>query len=397
MERTIDRERLPRLGELLEESVARQEIAGANLCVLHKGEEIYYAEAGYADISARKKIGRDSLFRLYSMTKPVTAAAVMLLMERGVIDLLDPIGKYIPSFEKMTVASENGEAPANRKVTVRDCLSMTSGLTYNCDPDPASRDAARVFDELDRRLYSDNPMTTMEAASKLGEGRLAFQPGEGWRYGVSADILGAVVEAASGMRFGEFLEQEFFAPLGMKDTAFAVPEEKRGRLTKVYEAAPDGLREYHGNHLGICNHMDADIRYESGGAGLVSSIEDYKHFAQMLLNKGIYRGRRYLAQGTVAYMTNCSLLPCQQEMMKGWDNLAGFTYGNLMRIMTNPSLGVINGSMGEYGWDGWLGPYFANMPQEDTIFMMMLQLKDSGTFTLTRKLRNVLGAAFTTP
>ena len=239
-------------------------------------------------------------------------------------------------------------------------------------------------------------MTTLEAASKLGEGRLAFQPGESWRYGVSADILGAVVEVASGMRFGEFLNKEFFTPLGMKDTAFDVPEEKRGRLTKVYEATREGLTEYHGNHLGICNHMDADIRYESGGAGLVSSIEDYRHFAQMLMNKGSYRGRKYLSSATVSYMTNCSLLPCQQEMMKGWESLAGYTYGNLMRIMTNPSLAVINGSMGEYGWDGWLGPYFSNMPQEDTTFLMMLQLKDSGTFTLTRKLRNVLGAAFTT-
>ena len=393
---TINMEALPRLGELLQESVENQEIAGANLCVLHKGEEIYYAEAGFADISAEKKIGRDSLFRLYSMTKPVTAAAVMLLMERGVIDLLDPIGKYIPSFENMTVASEKGDVPANRKVTIKDCLSMTSGLVYNCDPDPASKDAARVFDELDRRLYSNNPMTTLEAASKLGEGRLAFQPGESWRYGVSADILGAVVEVASGMRFGEFLNKEFFTPLGMKDTAFDVPEEKRGRLTKVYEATREGLTEYHGNHLGICNHMDADIRYESGGAGLVSSIEDYRHFAQMLMNKGSYRGRKYLSSATVSYMTNCSLLPCQQEMMKGWESLAGYTYGNLMRIMTNPSLAVINGSMGEYGWDGWLGPYFSNMPQEDTTFLMMLQLKDSGTFTLTRKLRNVLGAAFTT-
>lgn len=389
----VNKEMLPRLGALLQESVAAQEIAGANLCVLHRGEEIYYAEAGFADISANRKIGRDSLFRLYSMTKPVTAAAVMLLVERGIVDLLDPIAKYIPSFENMTVASENGDVPANRRVTVKDCLSMTSGLVYNCDPDPASRDTAAVFDELDSRLYSENPMTTMEAALKLGGARLAFQPGEGWRYGVSADILGAVVEAAGGMRFGEFLEKEFFGPLGMQDTGFAVPEEKRARLTKVYEAAAGGLAEYHGNHLGICNHMDADIRFESGGAGLVSSIEDYQHFAQMLMNKGTYHGRRYLSPATVAYMTGCRLQPWQQEMMKGWDNLPGFTYGNLMRIMTDPSLAVINGSVGEYGWDGWLGPYFANMPQVETTFLMMVQLRDAGTFTLTRKLRNVLAAA----
>ncbi len=393
MSKKIDEKRLNRLGEILKESVASEQIAGGNLCVLYRGDEIYYAEAGYADIAEKKKIAKDSIFRLYSMTKPITSAAVMLLMERGVIDLLDSVDKYIPSFADMKVATAAGDVSANRKVTIKDCLSMTSGLTYNCDPDPASRDAAITFDELDKRLYSDNPMTTMEVASKLGEGRLAFQPGENWRYGVSADILGAVVEVASGMHFGEFLKKEFFEPLGMIDTDFRVETSKRDRLTKVYEKTANGLIEYHGNHLGICNHMDADIQFESGGAGLVSTIADYKHFTQMLMNKGTYMGRTYLANATVEYMTNCRLYPHQQAAMMGWESLAGFNYGNLMRIMTNPALAVINGSMGEYGWDGWLGPYFSNMPKEEVTFLMMVQLKDSGTFTLTRKLRNVLAAA----
>lgn len=227
----------------------------------------------------------------------------------------------------------------------------------------------------------------------LGQGRLAFHPGEGWRYGTSADILGAVVEAASGVRFGEFLKKEFFAPLNMADTGFGLDAGKRERLAKVYEASADGLAEYHGNHLGICNHMDADVQFESGGAGLVSTIEDYKHFAQMLMNKGTYQGRSYLSPATVAYMTGCRLYPHQQEMMLGWDNLAGFSYSNLMRVLADPSLAVMNGSRGEYGWDGWLGPYFANMPDDDITFLLMLQLRDSGTFTLTRKLRNVLASA----
>lgn len=390
----MDYKRLTRLGEVLEESVQTGQIAGGNLCVLHKGEEVYYAESGYADIANQKKIARNSIFRLYSMTKPVTSAAVMLLMERGVIDLLDPVSKYIPTFADMKVAAPDGDVPANRQVTIKDCLSMTSGLAYNCDPDPASRDAALVYDELDQRLYSDNPMTTMEMALKIGKGRLAFQPGEAWRYGTSADILGAVVEAVSGISFGEFLKREFFEPLNMKDTDFRLDESKRGRLTKVYEATAEGLIEYHGNHLGICNHIDADIRFESGGAGLVSTIEDYSHFAQMLMNKGTYQGRTYLAPATAAYMTGCRLYPYQQKMMLGWESLAGYNYSNLMRVLTKPSMAVINGSQGEYGWDGWLGPYFSNMPSDDTAFLMMIQLKDSGTFTLTRKLRNVLAAAF---
>lgn len=389
----IDCKKLTRLGELLEESVQTGQIAGGNLCVLHRGEEVYYAESGYADIENQKKIARDSIFRLYSMTKPVTSAAVMLLMERGVIDLLDPVSKYIPTFADIKVATPQGDVPVNRQVTIKDCLSMTSGLPYNCDPDPASRDAALVYDEIDQRLYSDNPMTTMEMATKMGKGRLAFQPGEAWRYGTSADILGAVVEAASGVRFGEFLKREFFEPLNMKDTDFRLDESKRDRLTKVYEATADGLIAYHGNHLGICNHMDVDVQFESGGAGLVSTIEDYKHFAQMLLNKGTYLGRIYLAPSTVTYMTGCRLEAYQRKMMLGWESLAGYNYSNLMRVMTKPSRAVTNVSQGEYGWDGWLGPYFSNMPEDDIIFLMMIQRKDSGTFTLTRKLRNVLAAA----
>ncbi len=391
--KAIELKRLDRLGELLEESVYAGQIAGGNLCVLHKGDEVYYAEAGYADIAGGKKITKDSIFRLYSMTKPITSAAVMLLLERGVLDLLDPISKYIRTFAKIRVATPEGDVLTNRQVTVRDCLSMTSGLVYNCDPDPASRDTAIVYEELDKRLYSDAPMTTMEVALKLGQGRLAFQPGEGWRYGTSADILGAVVEAVAGISFGAFLKREFFEPLNMVDTDFRLDASKRDRLTTVYETTKDGLIEYHGNHLGICNHMDAEICFESGGAGLVSTIVDYQHFTQMLLNGGTYQGRTYLAPATVAYMTGCRLESYQQGMMRGWESLAGYSYTNLMRVLTNPSFAVMNGFVGEYGWDGWLGPYFANIPTKETTFLMMLQLKDSGTFTLTRKMRNVLAAA----
>ena len=172
----MKREKLDRLGEILQESVNKHEIAGGNLLVMHHGEEIYYAQAGMADIAQGKGIERDSLFRLYSMSKPVTSAAVMLLMERGIVDLLDPISKYIPSFAESMVATEHGDEKAVRQVTVKDCLSMTSGLVYNCDPDPASKDTAVVYQELDKRLYSENPMSTLEFADKLGRCRLAYQP-----------------------------------------------------------------------------------------------------------------------------------------------------------------------------------------------------------------------------
>lgn len=391
-------EKLKRLGEILEESVVKQEIAGGNLCVVHRGQEVYYAQAGYANIAEKRKMERDTIVRLYSMSKPVTAAAVMLLVERGIIDLWDPVEKYIPEFANVMVTADCwediGAVKAKRSVTVKDCMNMTSGLPYGDNPDIASRDVGKVFQELDKRLYSVNPMTTVEFAGRLGGCRLDFQPGEGWRYGTSADVLGAVVEVASGMRFGEFLEKEFFKPLGMVDTGFSVSENKRDRLATVYEWTPNGLVEFHGNNLGICNHMDTGIAFESGGAGLVSTIEDYWRFTQMLMQKGSFNGKEILSPKTVEYMTGCHLQPQQQVMMKDWENLYGFSYGNLMRVLVDPSLTILNGSLGEYGWDGWLGAYFANMPKEETTFLMMVQRKDSGTFTLTRKLRNALAAAF---
>lgn len=389
---SMDQTRLARLGELLEESVTKNEIAGGNLCVMYQGKEVYYAQAGYANIAKGTKIERDSLFRLYSMSKPITATAVMLLVERGVIDLLDPIGKYIPEYMHMKVATPSGDVEADRPVTVKDCLNMTSGLTYGYDLEEANQDVLQVFQEVDKRLYTDTPMTTLEFAQKLGQCRLVFQPGEQWRYGTSADVLGAVVEVASGMKYSEFLKKEFFEPLGMKDTDFRVSAEAMERLTTVYTESTDGLVEYHGNHLGICNHMDTQIAFESGGAGLVSTIEDYKKFAQMLLQKGSYQGKQYLSPKTVEFMTTARLLPHQQKNLN-WDNLPGFTYSNLLRIMTDTSLGVLNGSLGEYGWDGWLGPYLSNLPKEDVTFLLMVQKTDAGTFTLTRKLRNALAAA----
>ena len=309
----MKKERLNRLGEILKESVAKLEIAGGNLCVVHKGQEVYYAQAGYANIAEKKKMERDTIVRLYSMSKPVTAAAIMLLVERGIIDLWDPVEKYIPEFANISVTADSrediGAVKAKRSMTIKDCMNMTSGLPYGDDSDISSRDVGKVFKELDKRLYSEKPMTTREFAGKLGGCRLDFQPGEGWRYGTSADVLGAVIEVASGIRFGEFLQKELFEPLGMIDTGFSVPVNKRDRLATVYEWTPKGLVEFHDNHLGICNHMDTEVVFESGGAGLVSTIEDYWKFTQMLMQKGNFNGREILAPKTVEYLTACRLQP----------------------------------------------------------------------------------------
>ena len=269
---------------------------------------------------------------------------------------------------------------------------MTSGLVYNGDAGLPGRHADAVFGELMERLWTDHPMTTREMAVRLGEGPLLFQPGSSWKYGSSADVLGAVIEAASGMSFGAYLEKNFFEPLGMKDTGFFVPEEKRDRLATVYQADGNGgLVPYLENHLGIINAMDRKPAFESGGAGLVSTVDDYARFAQMLLNRGELDGVRVLKPRTVDYMTSGTLNGTQREaFVKNFPTMPGYDYGNLVRVMREPGKSCTLNNAGEYGWDGWLGCYFANDPAADMTILFMMQKTDSGLTPLVRRLRNVI-------
>ena len=326
------------------------------------------------------------------MSKPVAGAAAMKLMEDGLLDLAQPVSEYLPSFENPMVEQDGRLVCADRQVQVRDLLNMTSGLVYNGDPGLAGKHADAVFAEQERRLDTDHPMTTMELASRLGEGPLAFQPGSSWKYGTGADVIGAVVEAASGMRFGEYLEKTFFGPLGMKDTGFYVPEEKRDRLVTVYQAdGRGGLVPYRGDHLGILNGMNRSPAFESGGAGLVSTADDYARFAQMLLNGGELDGVRVLQPRTVQFMTSGRLTETQREAFeRNFSNMPGFEYGNLVRVMRTPERSATLNNEGEYGWDGWLGCYFANDPAADRTVLFMMQKTDAGLTPLVRKLRNVI-------
>ena len=287
---------------------------------------------------------------------------------------------------------ENGRlVPAEREVTVKDLLGMTSGLVYNGNPGPAGEYATEVFNQVDERLLTAQAMTTVEIAEALGRGPLKFHPGTSWLYGTSADVLGAVIEAASGMTFGAFLEKNLFGPLGMKDTGFFVPEEKKGRLAAAYRLDENGeLVRYEENHLGIINAMDRQPSFESGGAGLVSTIDDYARFAQMLLNEGELDGRRILQPATVRFMTAGQLDQVQRAaFVHNFSNMPGFSYGNLMRVMKDPGQSVTLNHVGEYGWDGWLGCYFANDPAAGMTMLFMMQKTDSGLTSVVRRMRNL--------
>lgn len=377
---------------VLEQAVAQEEIAGGALGVFREGQAPRWYKAGYADRAAKRPFEADTIVRLYSATKPITAAAAMLLMEQGRLDPGACLSEILPEYAEQPVARGGRLEPAARPILIRDLLNMTSGLPYGGNPSSASSAAVgTLFEEMEKRLYTDSALTTREVAARLAACPLDFQPGARWMYGTGADVLGAVIEQVSGCRFGAFLRKEFFEPLEMADTDFFVPPEKQGRLAKVYQKTKDGLALYEGDNLAIRRGMDAAPAFESGGAGLASTLTDYRHFAQMLLDGGVWQGRRILAPRTVAYLTAGRLLPWQQtDFNQNWAALSGYTYGNLMRVLEEPRQAAALGTRGEYGWDGWLGFYFINSPADRLTMLLAIQQKDMGTATLTRKLENLV-------
>ena len=381
---------------LMKEAVEKQIIAGGSLLVLQDNQEVLYLEEGYADQEASLPISRDTIFRMYSMSKPVTACAAMIMIQQGKLGLMDPVSNYLPGFKNQMVAGENGLVPVNREVLIRDLLSMTSGLVYGDYPGQAGRDTFALFHEIEEGLMGASPLGTVEAMNRLGGGALYFQPGESWAYGSSADVMGAVIEVVSGMRFGEFLEKNIFKPLGMTDTGFTVPVEKRHRLASAYQTDEFGkLVKYQGNNLGIINKMDREPAFESGGAGLVSTIDDYAKFAGMLMSQGTYQGVQIQTPRSVDYFTNSNLNTVSQAAFEASGVAAyGYTYGNFMRIMTDQRKAYQLGSDGEYGWDGWLGTHFCNSPKDNMTILFMIQKKDAGLTPLAYHLRNMIYCAY---
>ncbi len=385
--------------ECMERAIERRELAGCSFCLIRDGREELYLESGYADLEEKRPIRRDDIYRMYSMSKPVTAATVMKLVEDGLLDLQDPVSRFIPSFADQSYEDEKGElrpVEPERVMLVKHLMNMTSGLCYPDIHSKAGQATAAVYAEQLQRLETEHPMTTMEFAERIGECPLLFRPGTGWNYGVSADILGAVVEAVTGKTFGEYMKEALLDPIGMRDTAFVVPEEKRHRLVTAYQNHGDKagaeLEPYTGNNLGIRNNGAANA-FESGGAGLFSTLDDYRLFTGMLMNGGVAgNGREVLRPGTVRYLTAGRLSAGQQAWFDRWNGLEGHSYANLNRVMVDPGRAATIGHKGEYGWDGWLGVYFANDPAVHQTMLLMLNQKDYGTQRLTRQLRNIVNS-----
>ncbi len=340
--------------------VSSGQIAGCSVRIMKDDKVCFEGNFGYADIGKEKRMSDDTIFPIASMSKVITVAGIMQLYEQGLFKLWDPVSEYLPGFRNPKVVKEKPDGSleiteAKGEVTMRQLFTMTSGVPYG-SPDTA---AGRIRQEKEKEyLASGKPMPeTVEYCNLVGELPLAFEPGEKWMYGFSIDVLGAVIEVLSGKTLGEYLKENIFAPLDMRDTGFFVPEGKQNRIATLYhirEGMKPENREY----------PSCKPAFESGGGGLFSTVRDYSRFAQMLLHGGTLNGVRILGRKTVELIATDHLTP-EQQKTHNWDTQRGYGYGLGVRVMTHPEVADINGSVGEWGWDGAFGNWFCVDPKEN--------------------------------
>ena len=351
---------MPLVENTLSRFVAGGQIAGCSARIMRHDEVLFEGHFGYADIEENKKMADDTIFAIASMSKVITVAAIMQLYEQGLFKLWDPVSEYLPGFKNPTIALEKPDGtyeivPAKGEVTMRQLFTMTSGVPYPGE-DTA---AARIRMEKEKEYMASGRVmpSTVEYCNLVGQLPLAFEPGEKWMYGFSIDILGGVVEVLSGKRLGDYVRENILDPLGMEDTGFYVPAPKQGRIATLYRIH-DGLKR-----------EDRDFPaappiFESGGGGMFSTVKDYSRFAQALLRGGTLDGVRILGRKTIDLISRDHLTP-QQQATHSWDTQRGYGYGLGVRVMNNPEVADINGSAGEWGWDGAFGNWFCVDPKED--------------------------------
>jgi CubicO group peptidase (beta-lactamase class C family) len=321
----------------------------------------------------------DTIFRIYSMTKPITAGALLMLFERGLFQMGDPVSKFIPAFKDTKVLSADGQTmDLEREITIHHLMLHTSGMIYQDEEDTLLN---KLYDEAD--IF--NPKITLKEMTRRVAGLpLKFQPGEEFSYGISMDIIGHLVEVISDRPLEDYFDTEIFRPLGMDDTGFAVPIEKAERFATLYgrtESDPLGLID---DDIG---GEFFDVKLFLGGAGLVSTASDYFRFAQCLLNKGELDGVRLLGRKTVEWMTLNHLLEKLLPISSGEDPMPGIGFGLGFSVMLDPTQADLMGSVGAYGWGGWASTYFWIDPLEELIGILMTQYIPSLSYPIRKEFR----------
>jgi CubicO group peptidase (beta-lactamase class C family) len=357
--------RLKRVTEAMKSSVDNGHAAGALGMIARRGKLVYLETNGMADTAAGTPVRPDTIFRIYSMSKPITSAALMMLYEEGKFTLKDPVSKYIPEFAGLQVLEEdpagNRMVKPARPMTVQDLLRHTAGLTYGAFSKSA---VDTMYGEVQplRAAGLDDFITRM---AKLP---LRFHPGTRWHYSVAVDVQGKLIEVLSGQRFDRFLAERIFAPLGMNDTGFSVPAAKRARFAAMYSPRKEGKGLELAPPEMSRGYLDEGLKFFSGGGGLVSTAPDYLRFCQMMLNGGELDGVRLLGRKTVELMTADHL-----GDIPGRDGL-GYGFGLGVAVHQDRSRSGLNGSQGEYNWGGLAGTRFWIDPAEKMIGIYMIQV-----------------------
>lgn len=369
-----------RLTALLNDYVARGQMAGAVAVVAGlEDDKTTVLSVGVQDVSTGQPMTEETIFRIYSLTKPVTSVATLMLVERGLVALDDPVADYIPAFADVEVLvpdappAANGEPRTEPPVlppTVRHLLMHTSGIGgAHVAPAAALANAYR------EARFDDRNQTLTELVDKLTQLPLLFQPGRGWRYGISTDVLARIVEVVSGQSFGQFLRENLFAPLEMHDTGFSIAPDNCDRLATVYGPGPGG-------QLRPLNALGADAyctppRLEAGSSGLVSTPKDYLNFARMLLGKGTWRGQRLLHPETVQALATNALPPELLPYRLPWSHAGHFTkgagFGLGVRVLLDADEAGVPGSVGEYGWAGAANTFLWVDPVKEWVLLLFTQ------------------------
>ncbi len=377
--------RLRKIDGWMDRLVEDGRLAGLSVLVSRRGQLAYERHAGLADMARGLRMGPDSILRIYSMTKPLTSVAVMMLYEDGLFQLDDPISAVLPCFKEMRVYAGEGRepVPAMRPITYRDLLTHTSGLTYGfMEATPV--DAMYRDRGVDFQTSGGTLAEVVELAASLP---LLAQPGSAWNYSIATDVLGHLVAVLSGQEFGRFLHDRVIAPLGMVDTAFQVAPDKLGRFAANYVRGQDGRATLLDDPAAS---RFATARLASGGGGLLGTGRDYMRFCRMMLNRGTLDGERLLGRKTVELMTANHLggdMASMGQARFSESNYEGIGFGLGFSVMLDPARAQILGSPGEYAWGGAASTAFWIDPAEDMAVIMMTQLTPSSTYPIRRELR----------
>ncbi len=384
----LSAQRLGRIDGWMDRLVLDGKLPGATVLVSRRGKIGYVRSTGMADIARAVPMQADTIVRIYSMTKPLTSAAIMMLYEEGRFQLDDPITRFLPYFANQRVAVGGNAArmetvPAVRAITFRDLLTHTSGLSYGFM-------AATLVDAQYRAIgvdFQTADASLAEIVERAASVPLLAQPGTAWNYSIATDVLGHLVAVISGQSFDSFVHDRLLTPLGMTDTSFVVPAAKISRFAANYVPGPDGLTLFDDPTTSRFTQVD---KIPSGGGGLVSTAGDYLKFCTMMLGKGAYSGQQLLGRKTVELMTANHLggdMASMGTRRFSESNYEGVGFGLGFSVTLDPARAQIIGSPGEYAWGGAASTAFWIDPAEEMIVILLTQLTPSSTYPIRRELR----------